>query len=169
MTNRFRFAFRVLFVFAVGVATGVAGNWLHFRSTMTSIAGVGVDVYSSALYVYEFEEAERQYANPNRDVAIYALSRATRKLEEFSPPRHLGCRQVAFGMAKLNVRLASLYGAEGDKAAENAHLRSAMLYYQKMGWTLESPEELKTVLPFINDGKLVEAVKRAGRSATPCE
>jgi hypothetical protein len=158
-----------LFLVVISAAAGALGCWFYFAETMKSALALGQDMFSSGLYSYEFDEADRQYTNPNRDVAIYALSRAVKNLEQFPPPQNMGCRHIAFGMAKLNIRLAHLHKEAGDKAAEDFRLQSAISHYAKMGWRLTDITELQKALPLIEAEKTVEAMKSIGRIEGSCE
>jgi len=166
-----RFLLPLLF-FALGVSIGVVSLWLYFGQTMKftveRAAAVVTDAYASSLYVYEINEANEQFSGKNRDVTIYALDRAVRKLSSFQAPRWESCRTTAYNLGRFNVRLAGLYGEQGNQQAREAHLAKAMASYEAMGWKLKNTEELEQAIPLIEAGKTVEALKRYGRLVPSC-
>jgi hypothetical protein len=72
-------------------------------------------------------------------------------------------------LAKLNVRLAHLYRANGDSVSEAAHLTSAISHYEKMGWHLNDLDQLKQALPLIESDKTADAMKKFGVIKSPCD
>ena len=159
-------------IFVLGAATGSAGLWLYFgktmRFTMERAAAVVSDTYAASLYIYEINEANEQFSGKNRDVTIYALDRAVRKLNSFQAPRWESCRTTAYSLGKFNVRLAGLYGDQGNQKAREAHLEKAMASYEAMGWKLKNTEELEQAIPLVVAGKTVEALKIYGKHVPSC-
>jgi len=159
-------------IFVLGAATGSAGLWLYFgkamRFTMERAAAVVSDTYAASLYIYEINEANEQFSGKNRDVTIYALDRAVRKLTSFQAPRWESCRTTAYSLGKFNVRLAGLYGDQGNQKAREAHLEKAMASYEAMGWKLKNTEELEQAIPLVVAGKAVEALKIYGKHIPSC-
>jgi hypothetical protein len=162
-------AFVTILVAAAGVIVGAIGCWYYFHKTISHVVTQGQDIFTSALYNYEIEEANRQYTNPNKDVAIYALNRAASNLEKLPSPQRIGCRRLAYELAKLNVRLAHLYRANGDSASEATHLTSAISHYEKMGWHLNDLNQLKQALPLIESDKTADAMEKFGVLKSPCD
>ncbi|MDP1863155.1 MAG: hypothetical protein Q8K52_04535 [Thiobacillus sp.] len=159
-------------IFVLGAATGSAGLWLYFgktmRFTMERAAMVVSDTYAASLYIYEINEANEQFSGKNRDVTIYALDRAVRKLNSFQAPRWESCRATAYSLGKFNVRLAGLYGDQGNQKARETHLEKAMASYEAMGWKLKNTEELEQAIPLVVAGKTVEALKIYGKYVPSC-
>ena len=166
-----RFLLPILF-FILGAATGSVGLWLYFgksmRFTLEKASAVVSDTYASALYVYEINEANEQFSGKNRDVTIYVLDRAVRKLSSFQAPRWESCRTTAYSLGKFNVRLAELYGEQDNQQAREAHLIKAMASYEAMGWKLKNTDELVQAIPLIEAGKIVEALKLYGKHVPSC-
>lgn len=158
--------------FALGTATSSVGLWLYYgkvmRFTLERAAAVVTDTYVSSLYMYEINEANEQFSGKNRDVTIYALDRAVRKLSSFQAPRWESCRDRAYRLGKFNVRLAELYGEQGNLKAQEEHLKKAIISYEAMGWKLKNIEELEQALPLIKLDKTSEAVKIYGEHTTSC-
>ena len=165
-----RFLLPILF-FVLCAATGSAGLWLYFGKTITGLkeaVAVSSNVFASALYLYEANEADRQFSGKNRDVTIYALDRAVRKLDSFRAPGWESCRKTAYSLGKYNVRLASLYGDLGNKQAREEHLKRALASYEAMGWKLKNADELVQAIPLNESGKTVEALKLYGQHVPSC-
>jgi hypothetical protein len=163
---------RILFslaVFFVGVAIGAVSCWLYFGQTMRDMLVVGQDMFASGLYTYESKEADSQFLNPNRDVAIYALDRAVRHLSEFQTPRTATCRTTAYKLGKFNVRLAELYKVAGNQEPRERHMQNALASYEAMGWKLRGIGELEKAIPLIEADRTAEALKAYGELITPCD
>ncbi|MDO9068564.1 MAG: hypothetical protein Q7W05_08915 [Deltaproteobacteria bacterium] len=166
-----RFLLPLLF-FVLGVSAGVVSLWLYFgekmSSTLEAATAVVSDTFASSLYIYEINEANEQFSGKNRDVTIYALDRAVRKLSSFQAPGWETCRKTAYSLGKFNVRLAGLYGEQGNQQAREAHLEKAIASYEAMGWELKNIEELERAIPLIEAGKTVEALKLYGKLVPSC-
>lgn len=156
-------------IFLIGAALGYVGCWYYFHKTVRQATSVARETLESALYTYEFNEAERQFNNTNHDVAIYALERAVRHLDSFQEPRYVTCRRTAYNLGKYNIRLATLYEEKGNQQARKAYLEKAMASYETMGWKLKDIDELQKAIPFIESDRTPEALKTYGVLITPCD
>lgn len=153
----------------LGAVVGFMGCWLYFQKSFTEATSVSLDMFASALYTYELNEAESQFSSANRDVAIYALDRAVRNLKSFQDPKYMTCRNTAYSLGKFNVRLAQLYGETGNHQARDKHLKNAMASYETVGWKLKNTDELQEAIPLIESGNTAEALKTYGELITPCD
>lgn len=100
-----KLTFKIFGVFSLGAIAGALGVFFYFYETINSMKEVGNDLFSSAMWTYELNEANEQAKNPNHEVAIYALNRAIKNLKEFTPPQRIAsCRVAPYKIATLNIQ-----------------------------------------------------------------
>ena len=158
--------------FVLGATASSVVIWLYYGKVMSfmveNAVAVSRDAYASSLYIYEINEANEQFSGKNRDVTIYALDRAVRKLSSFQAPRWESCRHTAYSLGKFNVRLAELYGEQGKQQEREEHLKKAIASYEAAGWKLKNIAELEQALPLLRVGKISEALKTYGQYTPSC-
>ncbi|MDQ8023642.1 MAG: hypothetical protein REI94_17520 [Moraxellaceae bacterium] len=159
----------ILFAFLAGIALGAGVLWGYQKEKFADAYEVMGDLHASAMFNQEIAEAEKEYANQNRDVAIYALGRAVRNIGTYNRPSRMSCREVAYAIGKYNVRLAVLHGEAGNASAREAHLEQARSAYAVLGWRLKDTRELAEAIPLIEAGKTSSALTMYGQIGTPCD
>jgi hypothetical protein len=161
--------FVAVFVFGAGV--GILANQVYiehdFQKALKDTVSFGSKRFASLLYIYEVQEADKQFNNSNKDVAIYALTRAVDNIEKFQVPPEVNCQISSFILGRYDARLAQLYTETNDQAQRANYMNKAALSFEKTGWKLNGMQDIeKTNLA--DPKQLALALKTYGISIPSC-
>jgi hypothetical protein len=149
----------------VGLAMGYGYSVYKFEKNYTLALTQGLNTINLIVNGMEFVEAEKQYLNKNRDVAIYALERALQRVTLNPKVAEYDVRHINFGTATIHARLGKLYQESGNKQLSENHLKNAVGDFDKVGWKL-GIDEILPALSLLDKNREREAIQKFGKLVT---